>query len=144
MAKAKQGDTVRVHYTGKLDDGTTFDSSRDHDPIEFEIGSGKVIAGFEQAVAGMDVGETKTTTVSAQHAYGAHAPEMVLQVERQQIPDKIELRVGKQLQLRTPDGGTASVRVTEVSDSSVTLDANHPLAGKDLAFEIELVEILAT
>ncbi|GIX47455.1 MAG: peptidyl-prolyl cis-trans isomerase [Candidatus Tectimicrobiota bacterium] len=143
MVQAKIGDTVKVHYTGKLIDGTTFDSSLQREPLEFTLGQGELIPGFEQAVLGMHVGETKTETVSADQAYGAHRPEMVFEVARQQLPPGLEPYVGQRLQMTQPDGAAIPVLVTEVNEASITLDANHPLAGKDLVFEITLVEIVS-
>ncbi len=141
MTQAKQGDNVLIHYTGKLDDGTVFDSSRERDPLQFAIGGGQVIPGFEAAVVGMAPGESKTQTIDAEQAYGPHRSEMVMVVERNQIPDDIPLDVGQQLQLRGPQGQLVPVLVTEMSDENVTLDANHPLAGESLTFDIELVDI---
>lgn len=141
MTQAKVGDTVRVHYTGKLVDGTVFDSSSNRDPLEFAIGSGGIIPGFEQAVIGMNPGDSKTTHIPADQAYGPHRQEMVLVVEREQIPPDIEIQVGQQLQLRQENGYALPVIVTEVEEAQVTLDANHPLAGEDLIFDIQLVEI---
>jgi peptidylprolyl isomerase len=143
MTQAKTGDSVLIHYTGKLDDGTVFDSSRDRDPLQFAIGAGQVIPGFEAAVTGMSPGESKTHTIEAEQAYGPHRPEMVLVVERSQIPEDIPLDIGQQLQLRGPEGQLLPVMVTEISDDTATLDANHPLAGESLTFDIELVEIQA-
>lgn len=141
MTQAKVGDTVRVHYTGKLVDGTVFDSSSNRDPLEFAIGSGGIIPGFEQAVIGMNPGDSKTTHIPADQAYGPHRQEMVLVVEREQIPPDMDLQVGQQLQLRQENGYALPVIVTEVEEAQVTLDANHPLAGEDLIFDIQLVEI---
>lgn len=144
MNQAKQGDTVRIHYTGKLDDGTVFDSSTNRDPLEFSIGAGQVIPGFEAAVVGMAPGESKTEKIDSEKAYGPHRSEMVMVVERQQIPPDIPLGVGQQLQLQGPSGQPPlPVLVTEVSDNQVTLDANHPLAGENLTFDIQLVDIVA-
>lgn len=142
MAEAKKGDTVKVHYTGKLEDGSVFDSSDGRDPLEFTLGEGQVIPGFEAAVVGMNASDSKTTTISSDDAYGPHRKEMVAAVDRDQFPPDITPEVGQQLQMQRPDGQKIVVAVTEVSESSVTLDANHPLAGKDLTFEIELVEIV--
>jgi FKBP-type peptidyl-prolyl cis-trans isomerase 2 len=142
MTEAKQGDTVRVHYTGRLQDGTVFDSSQDREPLEFTIGENKVIPGFEQAVIGMDTGESKTAELEADQAYGQHSEQMVLEIDRDQVPEDVDLEIGGRLQLRRQDGGTAIVTVTNITDSNVTLDGNHPLAGKDLTFDIELVEIV--
>jgi peptidylprolyl isomerase len=141
VIQAKQGDTVIVHYTGKLDDGTVFDSSVGRDPLQFSIGSGQIIPGFEQAIIGMSPGESKTETIAAENAYGPHYQEMVLVVDRQQMPGDIPMEIGQQLQLRQPSGQIIPVIITEVSDSQVTLDANHPLAGENLVFEIQLMDI---
>ncbi|GAB4344829.1 MAG: peptidylprolyl isomerase [Candidatus Abyssubacteria bacterium] len=141
MAQAKSGDTVKVHYTGKLDDGTVFDSSVGREPLEFTLGGGQVIQGFEEAVVGMEPGETKTANVAAEKAYGPHREEMVVPVNRGEFPEHIEPEVGQQLQMRRTDGRSIVVTVTDVSETTVTLDANHPLAGKDLTFDIELVEV---
>ncbi|MCC5886882.1 MAG: FKBP-type peptidyl-prolyl cis-trans isomerase [Gammaproteobacteria bacterium] len=142
MAEAKQGDTVRVHYTGQLDDGTEFDSSRDRDPLEFQVGSGQVIAGFESAVAGMAVGDSCTTTIVAAEAYGPRRDELVVDIERSQLPADMDLEVGQALQVKDQNDQPFVVHVAAVAEESVKLDANHPLAGKDLTFEIELVEIV--
>ncbi|QDZ39229.1 peptidylprolyl isomerase [Euhalothece natronophila Z-M001] len=141
MVQAKSGDTVKVHYTGKLADGTVFDSSEGRDPLEFAIGEGQIIPGFEQAVIGMAPGESKTAEISSDEAYGPHRSEMVLEVEREQIPEDIEVQPGQQLQVQHPSGQQIPVVVTEVAESKVTLDANHPLAGQDLTFDIELVNV---
>ncbi|MCT7975628.1 FKBP-type peptidyl-prolyl cis-trans isomerase [Laspinema olomoucense] len=141
MTQAKEGDMVKVHYTGKLDDGTVFDSSIDRDPLEFVLGEGQLIAGFEQAVLGMSLGESKTEKIPADEAYGPHRQEMVVEVERQQLPDNIPLDVGQQLQIQQAPDQIIPVVITAISESKVTLDANPPLAGKDLIFEIELVGI---
>jgi len=140
MAQAKSGDTVRVHYTGRLDDGTVFDSSRGREPLEFTLGAGQVIAGFEEAVAGMSPGEVKTVTIPHGEAYGGHRHELVVSVGHDQFPQHIDPQVGQQLQL-AQGGQVTVVTVTEVSERGITLDANHPLAGRDLTFELELVEI---
>jgi peptidylprolyl isomerase len=142
MARAKPGDTVKVHYTGKLEDGTVFDTSTDSDPLQFTIGDGQIIPGFEQAVVGMNSGESKTIKVPVDEAYGPHREEMVLVVDRNQLPADLIPEVGQQLQSRQPDGQTIVVTVTDISESSVTVDANHPLAGKDLTFDIQLIEIV--
>lgn len=141
MAQAQRGDTVKVHYTGKLDDGTVFDSSIDREPLEFTLGQGGIIPGFEQAVLGMSTGESKTETIPSENAYGPYVEEMVLTVDRQQMPPEIEPQVGQQLHLQQPDGQMIPVMITDVSNSTVTLDANHPLAGENLTFDIQLVEI---
>lgn len=142
-AQAKNADTVKVHYTGKLEDGTVFDTSTDGDePLEFTIGDGKLIPDFEQAVVGMKLGESKTIEIPADRAYGPYHDDFVFVIDRDQLPANIQLEVGLQLQFSQPDGRLQRATVIDVSESSVTLDANHPLAGKDLIFDIELVEIL--
>jgi peptidylprolyl isomerase len=138
MAQAKQGDTVRVHYTGTLDDGTIFDSSQGRDPLEFTIGQGRVIPGFEQAVVGMGLGESRMAQIPVDQAYGPRDEHMVLEIDRQQVPEDVELEIGDQIQLRRRDGGTSIVTVTAMTESNVTLDGNHPLAGEDLTFDIKL------
>jgi peptidylprolyl isomerase len=142
MAKAKQGDKVRVHYTGKLEDGSIFDSSVERDPLEFTIGSGNLIPGFEEGVLDMDTGDKKSITIPAEQAYGPYRDEMVVEVDRKQFPADIEPEVGQQLKLSQMDGSTCIVMVKKITESSITLDANHPLAGKTLNFEIELIEII--
>jgi peptidylprolyl isomerase len=141
MTQAKTGDNVKVHYTGRLDDGTVFDSSRDRDPLEFTIGTGSIIPGFENAVIGMAPGESKTETIPTAQAYGPYMDDMVLVVNREQMPMEIEPEVGQQLQLQHPTGEVIPVVITDISPSEITLDANHPLAGEDLIFDIQLVEI---
>jgi len=138
---ANDGDTVRVHYTGKLEDSTVFDSSLEREPLEFTLGEGTIIPGFEEAVRGMHVGQSKTVTISPEEAYGPHLDEMVLVIEREQLPPELNPAVGQQLQMQQQDGRVVIVLVTDVSEATITVDANHPLAGKDLTFEIELVEI---
>ncbi|MGB8623086.1 MAG: peptidylprolyl isomerase [Paracoccaceae bacterium] len=142
MTQVKPGDKVRIHYTGTLADGTTFDSSADRDPLEFTVGSGEIIPGLDSAVPGMAAGEKKTVEVAAGDAYGDHNPEAKQAIPREQVPEDIPLEVGTQLQLQTPEGQVMPVVVAEVTDAQVVLDANHPLAGKDLTFDIELVEIV--
>jgi peptidylprolyl isomerase len=141
MAQAKNGDTVTVHYTGKLEDGTVFDSSADRDPLQFTLGEGLLIPGFEQAVLGMSPGESKTAAVSADQAYGPHREEMVVDIDRQEFPPHFQPEVGQQLQIPQSDGRITRLTVTDVSEQNVTLDANHPLAGRDLSFDIHLLEI---
>ena len=141
MTTAKSGDSVNVHYTGTLDAGTTFDSSKGREPLTFTLGSGMVIAGFDDAVTGMAVGETKTVTFPPEEAYGPVQPEMIQQVERSNIPAEIELAVGVQLQAGGPGQQPMIVTVVELDEETVTLDANHALAGKALTFELELVSI---
>ncbi len=140
MQRAKPGDTVRVHYTGTLGNGTVFDSSRGGEPLEFVLGKGQVITGVNDAVTGMQVGEEKTVTVAAEDAYGPHRNELTVTVGRDQFPDEIQPAVGQQLQM-TRAGEAFRVTVQEVAGDAVVLDANHPLAGEDLSFALELVEI---
>jgi len=142
MAQAKHGDTVKVHYTGKLEDGMVFDSSENREPLEFTIGEGKIIPGFEQAVVGMSPGESKTEKIPADQAFGPYREELIHEVDRQQIPVDVELKVGKRLQFRHANGRATQALVTDVSESKVTLDANHPLASNDLVFDIQLLEII--
>ncbi|MBN1917246.1 MAG: peptidylprolyl isomerase [Verrucomicrobia bacterium] len=139
---AAHGDTVKIHYTGMLIDGTVFDSSRDGEPLEFTLGSGQVIEGFEQAVLGMSPGESKTATIPAAEAYGPRYEEMVVTVERGQLPDELDPQVGQRLRVEQGEGEALIVTVVEASGSNVTLDGNHPLAGLDLTFALELVEIV--
>ena len=141
MAQAKRGDTVHVHYRGTLDDGTEFDSSSGGDPIVFTIGAGQVIPGFEEAVEGMSAGDKKTERIEAENAYGDRRDELVFTVGREQMPEGADVEVGDMLRVGFPDGSNAAVQVAAMDDQSVTLDANHPLAGKDLTFELELVSI---
>jgi len=141
MAQAQNGDTVKVHYTGKLDNGTVFDSSTDREPLEFKLGNDQLIPGFENAVLGMNAGESKTVKIVAAEAYGPHRQEMVLVVNRDEFPDDIDPKVGEQLRMQDPNGQEFRVRVTDTSEETVTLDGNHPLAGEDLTFDLQLVEI---
>jgi len=141
MTQAKSGDTVRIHYTGTLQDGSVFDSSEGRDPLEFQLGSGQVIPGFDDGVTGMTVGEKKTIEIPCDQAYGAINPQAMQDVPRAEIPDHIPLDLGTQLQVQAGNGQTMMVVVANVTEDTVTLDANHPLAGKDLTFALELVEI---
>jgi peptidylprolyl isomerase len=143
MTQATSGDTVKVHYTGTLTDGSEFDSSVGGEPLEITLGAGGVIPGFEQAVLGMAEGDSRTVTIAADEAYGAHHDDRVHEVERGQIPDDIDLEIGAILQAVGSGGETLAVTVVGFSDAAVTLDFNHPLAGKDLTFEVKLVEILS-
>ncbi|NLX11780.1 MAG: peptidylprolyl isomerase [Chloroflexi bacterium] len=141
MAQAQKGDSVKVHYTGKLNDGTVFDSSSQREPLEFTLGEGQVIPGFENAVLGMESGESKTVTIPADQAYGQRRPDLLIEVEREQFPPHIEPEPGQQLQVQQSNGQMLVVVVSEVNTDSVTLDANHPLAGHDLTFDIQLVGV---
>ena len=141
MAQAKEGDAVRVNYTGKLEDGTVFDTSENREPLDFTIGEEKVIPGFEQAVVGMEPGETKTETLPPERAYGPRREDMVMQMNRDEIPENVDPAVGQELQLRMQNGQTVPVRIADLSDEAVTIDANHPLAGRTLVFDIELLDV---
>lgn len=142
MAQAKKGDTVKVHYTGKLDDGSVFDTSANREPLEFTVGGGQVIAGFDKAVIDMQPGDSTVAEIPVEEAYGPHAPELVTDIDRSRFPADMAIEVGQQLQVGLADGQQAIVMVVDVQEDKVTLDANHPLAGQALTFEIELVEIV--
>ena len=142
MSEAKTGDTVRIHYTGTLTDGSEFDSSAGGDPLEFTIGAGQIIPGLDREIAGMVVGDTKSVTVVADEAYGQRQPEAVQEMPRDAVPEDIKLVVGKRLQATTADGQQMVVTIAAVTDETVTMDGNHPLAGEDLVFAVELVEIV--
>ncbi len=141
MAPAKSGDTVSVHYTGTLADGTMFDSSLQRDPLVFTLGTGQVIAGFDEAVTGMEPGEVKTTTIPANEAYGDRDDELIFAVDRNQLPAELNPSVGEQYQMRQGDGQVQVVTVMDVTPQQVVFDANHPLAGQDLTFELQLVSV---
>lgn len=142
MSAAKQGDTVRVHYSGTLKDGTEFDTSRNSSALEFTIGAGQIIPGFEAAVIGMKPGESKVVEIPFDQAYGPHLAELTQEVERNLLPPEIDIQPGMQLQASGPNQQPLLVTVAEVRADSVLLDANHPLAGEDLTFDIELLELL--
>lgn len=141
MTQATAGTTVRFHYTGTLEDGSVFDSSEGREPLEFQVGSGTIIPGLDRAIDGMSVGEQKTVTIPSAEAYGEYQPQARQDVPREQIPENIPLDPGTMLQMQTPEGNAIPVVVAEVTDESVTLDANHPLAGKDLTFAVEVVSV---
>lgn len=141
MAQAKSGDAVKVNYVGKLDDGTVFANSTTREPLQFIIGEERIIPAFEEAVIGMNPGESKTARIPADEAYGPHQEELVRVINRSQMPTGLEPEAGQRLSLSEAGGREILVTVTDFSESSVTLDANHPLAGEDLVFDIELVEI---
>ncbi len=141
MSQAKQGDTVKVHYTGTLDDGTIFDSSAGQEPLEFTLGNGQIIPGFEQAVMGMHAGDTKMVNIPSGEAYGVHREDLMLLVEPSMFPPEITPEIGQHLQLRQQNGTIFDAFVADISEAGITLDANHPLAGHDLTFEIQLLEI---
>ncbi|WP_207260446.1 peptidylprolyl isomerase [Desulfovibrio sp. Huiquan2017] len=139
---AQNGSTVKVHYTGTLkEDGSQFDSSQGRDPLEFTLGDGMVIAGFEKAVIGKSAGDTVTVEIPPEEGYGSPSAELVFQVRREQLPPTVELEEGIMLEIRTEDGQPAYVRVTEFDEELVTLDGNHPLAGETLVFDIEIIEV---
>jgi len=141
MSEAKKGDKVKVHYTGRLNDGAEFDSSKDREPLEFEIGSQQVIPGFENAVLGLKTGESVTVNIPSDDAYGPRLDEMVLKIEKEKLPPDFNPELGQQFQLPQQNGQNVVVTVTDITDKQIELDANHPLAGKDLTFDIQLVEI---
>jgi peptidylprolyl isomerase len=143
MQQAKAGDTVKVHYSGRLTDGTTFDSSEGRDPLEFKVGNGDVIKGFDEGVTGMSVGEKKTVHIPADEAYGQKDGDRVVEFPRENFPPDLQPEVGMQLNMSNGAGQVIPVVIVEVGNESVTLDANHPLAGEDLIFDIELVDISA-
>jgi peptidylprolyl isomerase len=142
MAQAKQGDTVQLHYMGKLHDGTIFDTSRERYPLQFTIGNGQVIAGFEQAVIGMKIGELKTARIPMEQAYGPHRDDLVVTMDRSKLPPGLNPKIGQRLEITQVDDQTNLVTVTDATESTLTLDANHPLAGKELTFDIELINIV--
>ena len=140
MQPARSGDTVRVHYTCRLDDGSVFDSSDGRDPLQFEVGSGQVIPGFDRAVTGMVPGEARSVTIEASDAYGDRRDDLILVVVRTQLPPDLQPEVGQQLQL-SQEGTAFAVTVADVTADAITLDANHPLAGETLTFDLHLVGI---
>ncbi|WP_028572180.1 FKBP-type peptidyl-prolyl cis-trans isomerase [Desulfonatronum lacustre] len=140
MTQAQTGNQVKVHYTGRLDSGQVFDSSADREPLEFTLGQGQLIPGFEAAVTGMQVGDKKTVTIAAEDAYGPRQDDLLFSVERSQLPDTIQPEAGQQLQVNQ-EGQTAVVTISELTDTTMTLDANHPLAGENLTFDLEVVEV---
>lgn len=142
MAQAKQGDIVQIHYTGRLENGTVFDTSRERHPLRFTIGKGQVIAGFDQAVIGMSVGESRTTTVPVEQAYGPRRDDLIVTMDRAQLPAGAIPKAGQRLELTQPDDKVILVTVDAVTDTTLIIDANHPLAGKALTFDIELIGIL--
>ncbi len=141
MSQAAKGDKVKVHYTGTLDDGTVFDSSREREPLEFVIGSGTLIPGFENGVLGMKVGETKTIDIPAADAYGERKDGLLASLERSEVPDNIEPKVGMFVEMELKDGNNARARIAKVDEQTIVLDFNHPLAGQDLSFEVELLAV---
>jgi len=142
LSKAKDGDTVKVHYTGTLKNGEVFDTSEEKEPLEFTLGEGQLIPGFEKAVVGMDVGDSAKIDIPTDEAYGEAREDLVINVPKDQLPEGVTPEVGMQLQVNQPNGQPVPVRITKVGDTDLTLDANHPLAGEDLTFDIELVEVV--
>ncbi|HKJ44820.1 MAG TPA: peptidylprolyl isomerase [Balneolales bacterium] len=142
MSKVNQGDTVKVHYTGKLDDESVFDSSKDREPIKFTLGQGQLIPGFEDAVLGMEPGDEKTVKIPVDKAYGPRRDDMLVTVNKSEFPENVDPEVGQSLQVSQADGKAFNVVVSDISEEEVTLDANHPLAGKELYFDIQLIEIV--
>jgi peptidylprolyl isomerase len=142
MTQAKSGDTVKIQYTGRVDDNSVFDTSVNRDPIQLTIGQGRTIPALEEAIIGMETGESKTIEISAEQAYGVHHKELVHMVSRKVLPADMEPKIGQRLKAASMDGREFSVTIRDISEKTVTMDANHPLAGKDLTFDIELVEIL--
>jgi peptidylprolyl isomerase len=142
MAQVKSGDKIKVHYHGKLGTGETFDSSEGRDPLEFEVGTGMVIKGFDDGVTGMTVGEKKTVTIPSEEAYGPVNPEMILEMPKDRFPTDMELENGMPLMMSDQQGQQFQVKIVEIKEEAVMLDANHPLAGQDLTFDLELVEIV--
>jgi peptidylprolyl isomerase len=140
---AKKGDTVRVHYTGKLTDGEIFDTSYNSSPLEFTVGNGELISGFDECVEGMDITEKRSVTIPPEGAYGIHHDHLVIDIPKEHIPETIKPEVGHYLEVKNHDGQSARVLITEIHDDAVKVDLNHPLAGLELTFEIELVEIVA-
>jgi len=141
MSEAQHGSKVHIHYTGKLKDGTVFDSSDGREPLEFELGAGQVIPGLDKAMRGMEVGQSKTVTIPSDEAYGPHHPEGVHVVERESLPPNVDTDLGSRLQASAQDGNVINLTVVAADDATVTLDANHPLAGRDLVFDVELVAV---
>lgn len=141
MSQVKKDDTVKVHYTGKLNDGEVFDSSEGRDPLEFTVGAGQMIPGFEKGILDMKLNEKKTIQIPASEAYGEKREELLQEVPKNQLPQEIQPEVGMPLMAQLPDGGQQQLVIAEVREETIVVDANHPLAGKDLTFEIEVVEI---
>jgi peptidylprolyl isomerase len=141
VAQAKMNDKVTLHYTGSFTDGAVFDSSVDREPFEFTIGQGTVIPGLENGIVGMNEGESRTLNIAAEEAYGLHREDLLAIIGRSQMPANIDLKIGMILQARAPDGGIANVIVREMNGENVTLDFNHPLAGKELIFEVNLIKV---
>ncbi len=142
MATAENGNKVKIHYKGTLNDGTEFDTSEGREPLKFTLGNGQVIPGFDKRVLGMTTNEKKTLNIPATEAYGAHRDDLVMTIPKTEIPSDIKPEVGMQLQMQGQEGQQFNVLISELTDENITLDANHPLAGQDLNFDVELVEIV--
>lgn len=143
MSRIVEGNTIEIHYTGTLTDGTQFDTTEDLKPFKFVVGSNEVIPGLNEIVMGMDVGETKTATIPCDKAYGQRKEDRILTIDRDKIPAEVDVKVGGVMKMRSPKGTVTNMRVVHVASGEVTLDANHPLAGRDLVFEIEIISIAA-
>jgi FKBP-type peptidyl-prolyl cis-trans isomerase 2 len=141
MSQVKTGDTVKVHYTGKLNNGQVFDTSKDREPLQFKIGAGQMIPGFEEGVMGMELEQEKTIEIPSEKAYGPRMDELFIEVKNEQLPEGLKPEKGMELVTKRQDGTEAIVKVDEVKDNSIVIDANHPLAGQDLTFDVKLVEI---
>ena len=141
MSKTKNGDTIKIHYEGKLEDGNIFDNSRERQPLEFKVGNGDVIPGIEKGVIGMETGDTKTIEIPPDEAYGPRRKDLVIEVPKSDLPDEMTPTIGQGLRMRQPDGGHIDLIIADVKEETITLDANHPLAGHTLIFDLELVEI---
>ncbi len=136
----RNGDTISVNYTGKFEDGNVFDSSEGKEPLKFTVGAGQLIKGFDDAVIGMKTGDKKTVTLAPDDAYGEHRADMVIDIPKSQIPEDMQLEIGQRLHLRDPKGQPVPAMVAEITDDAVKMDANHPMAGKTLVFDLEVVE----
>jgi FKBP-type peptidyl-prolyl cis-trans isomerase 2 len=143
MALAKDGDMVRVHYTGTLNDGTVFDSSREREPLEFTLGCGQVIPGFDKGIVGMEISQTKSINIPAGEAYGERNDQLIINISRDELPPEIQPEIGMQLEMMHPSGQKIIVSISNFTDEYISLDGNHPLAGNDLNFDVELVSIVA-
>jgi len=141
MSKVKDGDTVKIHYTGKLENGKVFDNSREREPFDFVVGTGEVMPGIERGVIGMETGDTKSIEIPPEEAFGPRRDDLVVEVEKNKLPENITPTMGQRLQMKQQDGGLIDLIITDVSQETITLDANHPLAGQTLFFDLELVEI---
>lgn len=141
MSIAKEGNTVKVHYTGTLKNGEVFDSSKEKEPLEFTLGEGQLIPGFEKAVIGMNVGDSTTINIPSAEAYGDAREDLIIAVPKDQLPEEIEPQIGMQLQVNQENGQPVPVRIADITETELKLDANHPLAGEDLTFDIELVNV---